>query len=89
MFLVDLRDLGIDGAKVDIIMELSSISVNRNTVPSDKSAFHPSGIRVGTPALTSRNFREADMEKVAELMDHCIQLTLDIENMSGKKMIAS
>lgn len=90
VFLMDLRELGgIDGAKVDIIMELTSISVNRNTVPGDKSAFRPGGIRVGTPALTSRNFKEADMEKVGDLMDDCIKLTLEIEksNTSGKKLL--
>jgi len=91
LFLLDVRELGIDGAKVDIIMELVSISVNRNTVPGDKSALRPGGIRVGTPALTSRNFKEADMLKVADFMDDCIKLTIEIENSntntSGKKLL--
>jgi len=88
LFLMDLRDLGTDGAKVDIVMELASISVNRNTVPGDKSAFRPGGIRVGTPALTSRNFKEAEMDKVAGFMDECIKLALEIEksNMTEKKL---
>lgn len=88
LFLMDLRDLGIDGAKVDIIMELASISVNRNTVPGDKSAFRPGGIRVGTPALTSRDFKEAEMDKVAQFMDDCIKLTLEVEksNTCDKKL---
>jgi len=89
LFLMDVRNLDIDGAKVDIIMELASISVNRNTVPGDKSALRPGGIRVGTPALTSRNFKEVDMLKVAVLMDDCIQLAIEIEkgNTSGKKLL--
>lgn len=53
--------------------------VNRNTVPGDKSAFRPGGIRVGTPALTSRNFKENDMGTVADLMDDCIKLAKKIE----------
>lgn len=89
LFLMDLRDLGVDGARVDIIMEAASISVNRNTVPGDKSAFRPGGIRVGTPALTSRDFKEVDMEKVAELMHDCIQLTIEVEksNTTGKRWL--
>lgn len=89
LFLLDVRDLGIDGAKVDIVMENASISVNRNTVPGDKSALRPGGIRVGTPALTSRNLKESDMEKVAGFMNDCIELTVEIEesNKSEKKLL--
>lgn len=89
VFLLDVRELDIDGARVDIVMERCEISVNRNTVPGDKSAFRPGGIRVGTPALTSRDFMETDMEKVAELMHDCIQLTIEVDrsNTSGKKWL--
>ena len=53
--------------------------VNRNTVPGDTSAFRPGGIRIGTPALTSRNFLENDMLIVSNFIDDCIQLTQKIE----------
>jgi len=79
MFLLDVRPKGIDGAKLDTICELSSISVNRNTVPGDKSAFRPGGIRVGLPALTSRNFTEEHMPVVAEFINDCINLTIKID----------
>lgn len=79
MFLMDVRSLGIDGAKVDTIMEMASISVNRNTVPGDTSAFRPGGVRIGTPALTSRNFLENDMLVVSDFIHDCIQLTQKIE----------
>jgi len=88
MFLADLRDIKVDGAKVDTIMELCSISINRNTVPGDKSAFRPGGIRVGTPALTTRGFKDADMLIVADLMDECIKLAKRVEesfNLVGKQ----
>lgn len=84
MFLLDVRDKGIDGAKVDITMELCSMSVNRNTVPGDKSAFRPGGIRIGTSALTSRNFVEKDVEKVAEFIDEAIKLTMEMVKALGK-----
>jgi len=57
-----------DGAKAEKILEESSIAVNKNTCPGDKSALRPSGLRLGTPALTSRGLKEADIEKVAEFI---------------------
>jgi len=83
MFLLDVKAYGVDGAKVDTIMELTSISVNRNTVPGDKSAFRPGGIRIGLPALTSREFKESHMENVAGFIDDCIKLTVKIEKSFG------
>jgi len=90
MFLLDIRAFAVDGAKVDTIMELASISVNRNTVPGDKSAFRPGGIRVGLPALTSRDFKEEHMNDVAGFMDDCIKLTIKIEQsfaLTGKQCL--
>ena len=54
LLLVDLKPKGIDGARVESVLEMANIALNKNTVPGDKSAFIPGGIRVGTPALTSR-----------------------------------
>jgi glycine hydroxymethyltransferase len=60
LVLVDLRAQGMDGARVERVCELAGLSVNKNTVPGDKSALVPSGIRMGTPALSSRGLDEAD-----------------------------
>jgi len=68
LILVDLRPMKTDGAKAEKILEDSSIAVNKNTCPGDKSALRPSGLRLGTPALTSRGLKEADIEKVAEFI---------------------
>merc|ERR1712118_375959 len=57
--LIDLRPKGVDGARAERIMEMAHIAVNKNTVPGDTSALVPGGIRIGTPALTSRGFQEA------------------------------
>lgn len=65
---MDLRPIGVDGARAERILELISIAVNKNTCPGDKSALRPSGLRLGSPALTSRNMKEADFEKVVEFM---------------------
>ncbi len=69
--LVDLRPKGVDGSRVERVMELAHIAANKNTVPGDKSALVPGGLRMGAPALTSRGFTEADFEKVAEFVDRC------------------
>lgn len=46
----------IDGARVELILELVNMATNKNTVPGDKSALTPGGVRMGAPALTSRGF---------------------------------
>jgi glycine hydroxymethyltransferase len=85
--LVDLKkSKKIDGARVERILELANIATNKNTVPGDTSALLPSGIRMGTPAVTSRGFEEADMHKVADFFDRAVQITKDIKASSGKKL---
>jgi glycine hydroxymethyltransferase len=74
LLLVDLRSAGIDGARVERVLELARIAVNKNTVPGDTSALVPSGIRMGTPALSSRGFTEKDFEQVAEFFHRGVQI---------------
>jgi len=76
--LLDLRPLGLDGAKVERVLEVVSIAVNKNTCPGDKSALKPSGIRFGTPALTTRGLKETDIVQVAAFIDRAIQIALAI-----------
>lgn len=75
LLLVDLRANGLDGARVERICELAGLAVNKNTVPGDKSALIPSGIRMGTPALTSRGLDEKDFEQVASFFDRAVKIT--------------
>ena len=65
MLLVDLRPIGLTGSKAERILEEISIACNKNTVPGDKSAFNPSGIRLGTPALTTRGLNEDHIDQVS------------------------
>ena len=51
------------GARVESVVEKANMAINKNTVPGDKSAFIPGGIRIGTPALTSRGFEEAHFDE--------------------------
>ena len=68
LMLVDLRPMKTEGAMVEKVLEDASIAVNKNTCPGDKSALRPSGLRLGTPALTSRGLTELHMEKVADFV---------------------
>jgi glycine hydroxymethyltransferase len=54
----------LDGARVERVLELCNIAINKNTVPGDKSALTPGGVRFGSPALTSRGFTEDDFAQV-------------------------
>lgn len=66
LILLDLSSTGVSGAKAEYILEKINVVANKNTIPGDKSALNPSGIRLGTPALTTRGFIEEDIEKVAD-----------------------
>jgi glycine hydroxymethyltransferase len=78
LFSIDLRPVGLNGNKADYILEEVSITVNKNTVPGDKNALSPSGIRIGTPALTSRGLVEKDMLQVADFIDQAFQIAIEI-----------
>ena len=78
LILIDLTEMGVTGKEAEHMLDEVGITVNKNAIPFDKqSPFITSGIRIGTPATTSRGFVEEDMEEVAKL----IKLTItDFEN---------
>lgn len=78
--LVNLSRQGISGNKFEKIAEMCNVSVNKNTIATDKSAFSPSGIRLGTPAMTSRGFVEKDFEFVAKILYDISRLCVKIQN---------
>ncbi|XP_021570455.1 serine hydroxymethyltransferase, cytosolic isoform X3 [Carlito syrichta] len=83
LILVDLRSKGTDGGRAEKVLEACSIACNKNTCPGDRSALRPSGLRLGTPALTSRGLLEKDFQKVAHFIHRGIELTLQIQNDVG------
>uniref|UniRef100_A0A674NJ23 Serine hydroxymethyltransferase n=1 Tax=Takifugu rubripes TaxID=31033 RepID=A0A674NJ23_TAKRU len=89
LVLVDLRPRGMDGARAERVLELVSITANKNTCPGDKSALTPGGMRLGTPALTSRQFKETDFEKVVAFIDEGIQIALDVKKKTANECIMS
>jgi glycine hydroxymethyltransferase len=73
LLLVDLTNKGVTGADAEKALGKAGITVNKNTVPFDpRPPFSPSGIRLGTPALTTRGMREAEMDQIAEWIDGTI-----------------
>ncbi|CAF1332916.1 unnamed protein product [Adineta ricciae] len=85
--LLDLRPIGLDGAKVERVLEVVSIAVNKNTCPGDKSALKPSGIRFGTPALTTRGLQENDIVRVAEFIDRAVKIAQEINQNDSNQLL--
>jgi len=87
LVLWNVRDLGLTGSKMEKLLERCSISVNKNSIYGDKSAAAPGGIRLGTPAMTSRGLVEADFETVAEFLQRAAALASTVQEKSGKKLV--
>lgn len=87
LLLVDLKSKGVDGARVERVLELVNIASNKNTVPGDKSALIPGGLRIGTPAMTSRGFKEADFVKIVDFIDRAVKITQEEKGKAGGKKL--
>lgn len=87
LLLVNLRSKGVNGSKAETICEQASIVLNKNTVPGDKSAMNPSGLRVGTPAMTSRGLLEDDFTRVGEFLGEAVNIACEVQKQSGPKLV--
>ncbi|NLW41222.1 MAG: serine hydroxymethyltransferase [Tissierellia bacterium] len=77
LMLIDVRTKGLTGKKAEELLEAVNVTTNKNTIPFDpESPFITSGIRIGTPAVTTRGMKEEEMKKIAEIID----LALDENN---------
>lgn len=84
LLLIDLKPHGINGGKIEKVLEFVNITVNKNTVKGDQKAFNPNGIRLGTAALTSRGMKEDEFIKIANFIDKAVKIALDIQKEDGK-----
>lgn len=87
LILWDLRPKGLTGSKVEHACDLCHITLNKNAVMGDRSALSPGGVRIGTPALTTRGFTEKDFVQVGEYLDRVVKICLDVQNKVGKKLV--
>ena len=89
LILVDLRNKGLTGKDAEDALQRAEITVNKNMVPfDDQSPFVTSGIRLGSPAMTTRGLKEDDFRYIAELIDRVLQNTGDesIQNSVRKEV---
>lgn len=82
----DVRPLGLSGGKVEKVLDQINITANKNSMVGDKSAVSPGGIRLGTPALTTRGMKEEDMKIIAKYLLKSLDIAERIQAKSGKKL---
>merc|ERR1712072_1174713 len=86
LILWDLRPHGLTGGKVEKVCECASISLNRNAVHCDASALSPGGVRIGSPAMTTRGCGAEEFKKIAEFLHRCCMIALKVQEEKGKKL---
>lgn len=72
MVLLSLKDKKVDGARVETICDKLNIALNKNSIPGDKSALVPGGVRIGAPAMTTRGMGEEDFKRIVHYIDFAI-----------------
>ena len=82
LLLWDVRPFGLTGNKVEKVLEMVSITTNKNSLQGDVSAINPGGVRLGTPALTSRGLDENDFEVVADFLDRGYKIALKAQDVA-------
>jgi len=86
LVLWDLRPHGLTGSKVEKVCEVCSISLNRNAVHGDASALSPGGVRIGSPAMTTRGCTISDFRQIATFLDRVCSISIKIQQEKGKKL---
>ena len=87
LMLVDLTEKNVSGKELEKRLDDAHITCNKNTIPNDpRSPFVTSGVRLGTPAVTTRGMKEDDMDKIAEIIAMVIESEDNVE--AGRKMAA-
>ena len=87
LLLWDLRPYGLTGNKMEKVCDAIGMSLNRNTLHGDKSALAPGGVRIGSPAMTTRGCVESDFVKIAGLLNEAVNIAVEIQEAKGKKMV--
>lgn len=89
LFLIDLSNTEVSGKDAEIALGKANLTVNKNTVPGEtRSPFVTSGVRIGTPAMTTRGFGEAEAKEVANLIADILQEPNDLQRIANVKHAA-
>ncbi|MBP7760559.1 serine hydroxymethyltransferase [Candidatus Saccharibacteria bacterium] len=84
LLLIDMTSKGVTGKEAENALSAAGITVNKNTVPYDpRPPFDPSGIRLGTPALTTRGLKETEMDQVADWIDAAVSARNDAKKLAA------
>jgi glycine hydroxymethyltransferase len=84
LLLIDVSSKGVTGGEAEKALDMVGITVNKNMIPDDpRSPFDPSGIRLGTPAITTRGMKEEEMKQIAALIDEAITHRENAEYLDG------
>ena len=87
LMLVDLTEAGVSGKELEKRLDDAHVTCNKDTIPNDpRSPFVTSGVRLGTPAVTTRGMKEEDMDKIAEIIAMVIESEDNVE--AARKMVA-
>jgi len=86
LVLWDLRPQKLTGSKYEKVCDAVCITLNKNCVPGDRSAVTPGGVRIGTPALTTRKMVEVDFEQVGIFLHEAVVIALKLQEKSGPKL---
>ena len=82
ILLVDLQNKDVSGKEAEIALDISGITVNKNTIPLDpREPFDPSGIRLGTPEVTTRGMKEEEMKQIGGFITRAIDAKEDPERL--------
>ena len=87
LLLWNLSNQGISGSKMEKVCDLTGITLNKNTCPNDLSSFNPSGVRIGSPAMTSRGLLESDFIIIGEFLVEAVEICKNIQSEYGKKLV--
>ena len=82
-----MRNKGTDGTRIEALMTELSLAINKNTVPGDNKPLTPSGIRLGSPAMTTRGCKEADFIEIMKFLERSTEIVNKVEKKSkGSKV---
>lgn len=85
--LINVKARGLTGSKVEKLCDAVHITLNKNTIVGDKSATTPGGVRVGTPAITTRGYLAEDAKQVGRFLDDVITLGVTLQERAGSKKL--
>jgi glycine hydroxymethyltransferase len=87
MTVIDIKHLGVDGARAEHALGLSNIAVSKQSIPGDKSAVTPRGLRVGVPCMTARGFEDADWMATIDFIDRGVKIAKELKEDSNTKKL--